>query len=130
MGAWTGWLDEAGRPLTWDGPMTGVVGTFDPTPLIQALDALIAWRATQGRRGDPARIAWSAEDVDLRLEWIEEVSVPSGPLEGREGRSISLALPMLARVMTAHRGSLAISRQGGLCVRMRWPRRRAGPAPA
>ncbi len=32
-----------------------------------------------------------------------------------------MVLPILAQIMTAHDGSLAVSQRGGLVVRLAWP---------
>ena len=100
--------------------------------LIQGLDALVAWRAGEGGLDRPVRLGWGTDGSHFHLEWSEPGSAIDGPLEGREGRSVSMALPLLARVVAAHDGSFVVSRRGGLVIRLAWPLDRAdsGSGPA
>ncbi len=119
--SWTSQLAAAGRGFEWAPPPAPAVGRFDPMRLIQGLDALVAWRASADGRGRSARLAWGSDATHLRLEWSEEGPSVDGPLEGRDGRSLSMVLPILAQLMTALGGSLAVSKRGGLVVRLAWP---------
>ena len=119
--SWTSRLAAIGRRLDWSPPPAPAIGRFDPRRLIQALDALVAWRAGEGGSDEPARLAWSGDAERLHIEWSEDGPAPAEPLEGRDCRPITMALPLLAHVMTAHGGSLAVSRRGGLVVRLSWP---------
>ncbi|HEY2159490.1 MAG TPA: hypothetical protein VGH33_27945 [Isosphaeraceae bacterium] len=118
---WASQLGAAGRSLGWEPPPSPAVGRFDPMRLIQGLDALVDWRASAEGRGEAVRIAWGADSTYLHIEWSEDGPSVDGPLEGREGRSVSLVLPILAQTMAAHDGSLAVSQRGGLVVRLAWP---------
>ncbi len=128
--SWSSRLASIGRRLDWSPPPTPAVGRFDPRRLIQGLDALVAWRSGEGGGDEPARLAWAGDAGRFLLEWSEDGPAPAEPLEGRDCRSVSMALPLLAHVMTAHGGSLAVSRRGGLVVRLSWPTAidEAGPA--
>jgi signal transduction histidine kinase len=129
---WTSQLAAAGRGLEWAPPPGPTVGRFDPMRLILGLDALVAWRASEDGGGDPARLAWAGDPTRLRLEWSERGPSVDGPLEGRDGRSPSMVLPLLAQLMTALGGSLAVANRGGLVVRLAWPAGEvaSGAAPA
>jgi hypothetical protein len=118
---WCSQLGAVGRALEWGPSPTPAVGRFDPMWLIKGLDALVAWRATKEGCDKSARITWGADSTQLHIEWSEEGPSVDGPLEGRDGRSVSMVLPILARIMTAHGGSLAVSQRGGLVVRLAWP---------
>ena len=127
---WVSRLGAVGRPLNWSPPSAPALGRFDPMRLIQGLDTLVAWRAGEAVGREPARLSWGSDATHFHLEWSEEGPSPEEPLEGREGRPVSMALPILTQVMTAHDGSLAISRRGGLVVRLAWPIGGAVPGPA
>ena len=113
-------------------PPAPAMGWFDPMRVIQGLDALVAWRASEGGRDEPTRLGWGADASHFQVEWSEDGTGVAEPLEGRDGRSVTMALPLLARIMSAHGGSLAVSKRPGLVVRLAWPIARAetadGPA--
>jgi hypothetical protein len=119
---WTSWLSATGRSLDWMPPDSSASGCFDPMRLIQGLDALVSWRSREGTIGETCRLSWGADATHFRIEWTEEDSPVPEPLEGREGRSVSMVLPLLAHIMTAHRGSLFVMKRDGLVVRLSWPR--------
>ncbi len=119
---WTGWLESRGRSLEWDPPETEDSGRFDPKRLIEGLDALIRWRSNAGRDGERARLSWGVDGDHLFLVWSEPAARCDEPIEGRESRALSLAFPLLARVMADHRGSLDVSSAEGLTVGLTWPR--------
>jgi hypothetical protein len=129
---WSSLLGAAGRTLEWAPPPAPAVGRFDPMRLIKGLEALVAWRACEEGRGKAVRIAWGADSTRLRLEWSEEGPGVDEPLEGRDGRSVSMVLPILAQLMTALGGGLEVAKRGGLVVRLEWPAggiaQEAGPA--
>jgi hypothetical protein len=126
---WASKLGTAGRRLDWAPPAMPAIGHFDPMRLIQGLDALVAWRAGEGGHDGPVLLTWRRKDDHFHVEWSEEGLRPEQPLEGRDGRSVSMALPLLAHIMTAHGGSLSVSGRGGLVVRMTWPANRARSGP-
>ena len=119
--SWTSRLGTTGRRLDWAPPAMPAIGYFDPRRLIEGLDALVGWRAGEGGHDGPVLLTWRRVDDHFHLEWSEEGLRPDEPLEGRDGRSVSMALPLLASIMTAHGGSLSVSSRGGLVVRMTWP---------
>lgn len=127
---WTSRLGTVGRRLDWTPPAMPALGYFDPRRLIEGLDALVAWRAGEAGNDGPVLLTWGRVDDHFHLEWSEEGSAPQEPLEGRDGRSVTMALPLVAHIMTAHGGSLSVSSRGGLVVRMTWPTTRVSPGPA
>lgn len=127
---WSSRLGAVGRRLEWVPPMAPAVGRFDPMHLIQGLDALVAWRTGEGGGGDPVRLAWGCDGGYLHVEWSEAGPAPDGPIEGRDGRSVSMTLPLLAHILTAHGGSISVSRPEGLAVHLVWPTEGAVGGPA
>jgi hypothetical protein len=127
---WTSRLGKAGRGLDWAPPVSPAVGWFDPTRLIHGLDALVAWRADEGRATLPARLSWWSDPAGLHVEWSEPGARPSEPIEGGDGHPNSMVLPLLAHILSAHGGSVAIEDRGGLVVRLAWPAERIERGPA
>lgn len=114
---WERWLKEGGRRLILVPPVPESVAIFDPNRLIQALDALMAWRAGEGRAGSLIRLTWQTREGQTQLDWEE----PEGPGPSLVWSSNSLALPIAVRIMTAHGGSLELSESLGLRMCLRWP---------
>ena len=117
---WGEWLAARGKRLELEGPPVPAVGDFDPTRLSQGLDALAAWRSKAGEPGTAVLLRWRAECDQLQLEWDESSGAGAWP-KSREAAPASLALPMLARVMADHHGSLALHHGDGLRLRLTWP---------
>lgn len=118
---WEEWLRREGRSLDWLIPEGRTLGRFDPKDLIQGLDALIGWRAATGAPGMPARLASGLDGGVLWVEWSEPSASLEEPIEGREGRSVSMAFPLLARSMATLGGDFMVANKGGLVVRLTWP---------
>lgn len=127
---WSSRLVSSGRRLDWSPPAAPAVGRFDPMRLILGLDALVAWRAGEGTGDEAARLTWGIDHGRFQVEWSEEGPRPPEPLEGRDSRSVSMTLPLLAHIMAAHGGSIAVSRRGGLVIRLTWPCDGGSLAPA
>jgi hypothetical protein len=120
--AWTHWLSSRGRTLELVAPKAAVTGRFDPARLTQGLDALAAWRARGGEPGTTVRLEWRARGEEFVLNWDEPGGTIIEPEAGIRHRPDCLALPLMARIIAAHGGKLAIAYQHGLQVRLRWPR--------
>lgn len=118
---WEQILSERRKTLEWVAPCSMSEGQFDPSRLVQALDALVAWRANSGTVGGLHRLAWWERDGNLVIEWVEDRPGLTEPVEGWEGRSVSMALPLLAQVVDAQGGSLSVSKANGLNIRLTWP---------
>jgi hypothetical protein len=101
------------------------VGDYDPNCLGVALDAFIAWRASLGDSDCDARLRWWTRERRFQLEWDE----PRAPGRGRRRaaaassvyRTESLALPLLARVIAAHGGTMEFVEPSGRHLRLSWP---------
>ena len=108
-------------------PRRPAVGTFDLIRLGQGLDALAAWRCKALPPGSAVRLDWRSADEDLVLEWVERVDPEAMTDRGREEPDSSLALPLLARILSVHGGRLHLTRDGGIRLELRWPiARRSG----
>lgn len=107
------------------------IGEFDPMYLRMGFDALARWRALAMAAGQSARISWRTGEGQFEVSWHESRSTSPAPI-GSSGQTSPgspspwaayqpLALPLLARVMTAHRGTLDWSREPEFRALLRWP---------
>jgi hypothetical protein len=129
---WSSWFNVRGRTLQVESRGDDLPGDFDPMYLGLGLDAFVGWRAEAAPAGSTASMAWSAADGLLELSWQEgqptkcasaKNGQPNGPKVARPDRAVdSLALPLLARIVAAHGGSLEVSGSASLEARLRWPR--------
>jgi hypothetical protein len=121
----SGWAEAMSahdRPFELVAPSKPAIGDFDPVRMRDGLDVFINWRARAGEPGQPASLSWSADRRAFHLDWDEPGS--SGPSTVAEhGDSPDpFALPLLARVISSHGGSLDLNRRHGLHMSVRWPR--------
>jgi hypothetical protein len=113
---WRMWFQDGGRELELVPPAEERPGEFDPICLGMALDAFVEWRAHTMSPVGLARLGWRMEGDQILVDWVEtpqrELPGASCPLAEASctppttPRTDELALPLLARVLTAHRGSL------------------------
>lgn len=118
---WTSRLAERGQRLEVIAPDEPAVGEYDPARMAQGLDAFIAWRGDASGGGGLTLLRWGVDAGHFHLDWdepdAEDRDAPDERLQLPEG----LALPLLARVITAHAGTLEVTVQDGLHLRLRWP---------
>ena len=119
---WTEALAARDRRLEFVAPDDPAVGDFDPSRLGQALDAFAAWRARAGGSG-VVRVVWHTLDEHFHLQWEEPGAPESLALipGSSADRTDPLALPLLAKVISAHSGTMEVATDNGLVVRLRWP---------
>ncbi len=118
---WVESLSRNGRALGLDPPEAPTVGDFDPIRLGQGLDAFVSWRAAVGERGRPARLRWGAEAGQFHLVWSEPGARALEARDAADDQREPLALPLLARIVSAHRGAVEVTSDDGLQVHLRWP---------
>src|SRR5262249_1748191 len=130
---WRSWLQSHGRTMRLDPPRQDPPGDFDPLQLGMGLAALIAWRAETEEAGRQPRLSWRIDEGFFEVCWDE--ARRSSPLRRRDrqsrrstrstasGQVIPLAIPLLARIVTAHGGCLESAHEPstGFCMRLRWP---------
>jgi|GEM_PF-888472 len=132
LAAWSALLAAHGRRLIVAplGPSTP--GAFDPMRLGSAFDDLVAWRAGQGGPSTDLRVRWSASEQGFRVDWDEPPAPPRHPdapesttpedTQPRETDALTaLTVPLLARVMTAHGGTLQADESDGWRLTLSWP---------
>jgi len=129
--SWRNWFTERGLVLAAEPPAEEALGDYDPMHLGSGLDAFIAWRLDQGIFWGNARLAWRANLGFFELDWNEaDRQLTAGvesrcyPRSGRSGGSRagdSLALPLLARVATAHGGRVLFRNDPAFHLRVTWP---------
>jgi len=118
---WESCISVHGRRLELLPPPEPTIGWFDPCRLAQGMDALVAWRAQAGEAGSPIRIRWWAQDDLICLEWDEPIDLHADDFAG-SSQEQSLALPMLARIMSVHHGQLSLTLEEHWTLLLRWPR--------
>jgi hypothetical protein len=111
-------------------PQAPPIARFDASQLGSALDRFARWRAEALTEGATIRIVLEAHAAEARLRWEEPA--PAASL-GESETSNWVALPILARVVAGHGGSIDLDTEPGFRVHMRWPidvRPVEGTAPA
>ncbi|MDR3633463.1 MAG: hypothetical protein P4L84_06470 [Isosphaeraceae bacterium] len=103
-------------------PPAPLVGDFDPTRLGPALEALAEWRANATLPGQFVTFSWKADDHSFLLDWSESQPDAGSALNSSAAAtSESFALPFLARVMSAHGGTLEVESGDRFRLRLCWP---------
>ncbi len=128
---WSESFEGAGRTLEIVPPEQEVAGELDPMCLGAALDTFVGWRARTMRSDCVARLAWLASNGTLEVVWLETRlnsearDAPRRSCGAGQGTApgtiASLALPLLARVITAHQGTLERNEGCEFRVMMCWP---------
>ncbi|WP_406696549.1 hypothetical protein V5E97_36755 [Singulisphaera sp. Ch08] len=119
--AWISAMAERDRSLHLIPPGTSDVGDFDPIRLPDCLNTFVLWRAEVGEQGQPAQLGWGIHENQFVIEWDEPSSLGIGDSAVDPARSDPLALPLLARVLSAHGGTMTLEYHDGLHLRATWP---------
>lgn len=125
--AWEHRHSSRGLEFDLNPPEQPAFGQFDPSRLAQGLDALAAWRVESLPVGTSIRLQWAERDGWLHLHWEEPQVRNSCSKECAGDSPIDLALPILARIVQAHGGTLDVSLQSGFALTLKWPRFRRTP---
>ena len=121
--AWeSAWGTRGGQLKIEPPPGPPVSASFDPIRIGQGLDAVVAWRGQSAALGSTATIRWRANGPNVVWEWDEP---PSGPSQAPTPQA--LAVPMLAKVVAAHGGRLALDVESGFRLRLHLPATLTGP---
>ncbi|QEH33007.1 hypothetical protein OJF2_15010 [Aquisphaera giovannonii] len=127
---WGDRFAASGRVLELAPPATEATGSFDPMRLSMGLEAFLRWRSADMPPGWRARLEWRTEKGRFQACWQEAGGPeppPGAPPEAADAGHAApappdtLALPLLTRVVAAHRGTLSWSRSPGLRVEFGWP---------
>ena len=118
---WAQTLAARGRHLELVPPCAPTIGDYDPNRLGQGFDDFVAWRAEAGDPGVPLHLRWWAENGRFQLHWIDASDFGYRNEVGVVDLSDALTLSFLARIMSAHGGSLSLEEGKGLHVRLHWP---------
>ncbi len=131
QGLWSDWFASGCGTLEIESPEQEAEGEFDPMCLTMCLDALVRWRAAVISAGQSARISWRTGDGQFEVSWDESAAPAPAlirpPAQASPGSPSlraahqPLALPLLARVMTAHRGTMEWSGKPEFHALLRWP---------
>jgi hypothetical protein len=134
--SWRAWFNVRGRTIQVDAPVEDAPGDFDPMYLGLGFDAFVAWRAEAACADSQARLRWRILDGSFELTWEEALLENSATLSDDEigpnqpsrpkGRVDCLALPLLARIVSAHGGCVETVSDPALVMRLGWPQFQAG----
>jgi hypothetical protein len=132
LGSWRAWFSANGRNLEADPPDHDACGDLDPMYLVLGLDAFVAWRAEASVSDWRCRLSWRLSRGRLEVLWRElppkdevrsRACEKSDPGPRRSSSCVdSLALALLARVVSAHGGSLETTFDSGFGMKLGWPR--------
>jgi len=132
---WRFWFTERGLTLEADPPAEESLGDYDPMHLGSGLDAFIAWRLEEGISCGNVRLAWRVNQGFFEIEWnevdrqvpaaVESRGIPRSDRSGEFRSGDSLALPLLARIASAHGGRVIFRWDPAFHLTVRWPRFRA-----
>jgi len=115
--AWEATLGRSGRRLELLRPDSPVVGGFDPGRLGEALDDLVAWRASLGPSEPPVVMTWGQAEGMLRFECNDAAT---GRPRSRVGDL--LAVPLVVRAAALHGGFVETEdTDRGWRLRLFWP---------
>jgi hypothetical protein len=130
--SWSSLFTGNGRSLEVDPPRQEVAGDFDPMHLGLGLDAFIAWRADKSAAKGNPRLSWRIDAGFFEIAWRESHSqsqVNSSDTDVRRSDETSptarvdcLALPLLARIVSAHGGYQETTSEPAFGLKLRWPR--------
>jgi hypothetical protein len=128
---WSDWLASRGGSLHTLSPHREAAGEFDPMYLSMALDSLVRLRAAVAPAGQIFQLSWRSCKLGFQVAWREPAvnAGSSGFAPATTDDSTSgccadlpkLALPLLARVLTAHQGTMKWSREPEFRVEFAWP---------
>jgi hypothetical protein len=128
---WRDWLRAGGGTLEILPPARESPGEFDAIHLSLGLDALLSWRCSLLSGDQMARLSWRTNESDFEVSWQESRAFPRRHGDralrpcGKPATASrivqSLAIPLLARVVTAHRGLMELSQEPEFKVVLRWP---------
>jgi hypothetical protein len=133
---WSARLSERGRALVLNPPQVDSPGAFDPSRLGPALDDLVMWRAAAGDLRTDLRLQWGLDGDNFHVVWdeppatagrddMEDETQADKVLAGHDPEADTLAalsLPLLARVVGSHGGTVATSGHDAWRLTLRWPR--------
>ena len=125
--AWSRTMSSGGRELELVAPTERAVASFDVERLGQALDSLVAWRASADSAGSMARLRWWEEAGYAHLAWEEPPE--AGPSAGGVVSEDTAAwtLPLLVRVVLAHGGDYLVAEACGWRLEISWPSQSTSP---
>jgi hypothetical protein len=118
---WEDWLRRRAIRLVLVAPAGPTIGRFDSTRLVLGLDAFVSWRSAAAANGSVAQLGWRREGDRLALDWEEPRESASDPPCCAPRGPLSLAIPLLARIVSVHGGTIAFSNHDHLRLSLSWP---------
>jgi hypothetical protein len=134
--SWRSWFSAHGNSLEIERPDRDTPGDFDPIHLGLGLDAFVAWRAETGSPGSQPRLGWRVSAGSFHVTWTETPRTRELRDDCQRGSSTesanfirgdSLAIPLFARVVAVHGGSLERTGSHAVTLTIRWPQLQGQP---
>ncbi|MHC5539182.1 histidine kinase [Singulisphaera rosea] len=119
--SWTSAFASRNRTFEMIGPEEPAVGQFDSTRLGEAFDAFVAWRSECGPLDSHVRLSWVAKGGQFVIVWEESGLDDSLADSTSKNETNAFAFPLLARVVSAHGGSITHVAPGANHLEIRWP---------
>ncbi len=119
--AWLHRLSEKEIDFELVPPHHPVKSYLDPSRMAQGLDALACWRGSVIPPGSSILLSWWEEEGSVYLGWEEPEPNLSAQADPTEELQANIALPILARILNAHGGTLEVSSQECFELHLRWP---------
>ena len=118
--SWSQTLVAVGCHLEFVQSTGGTLVSFDVQRMGAALDAVVQWRAEQGR-STRTILRWWVDAQEAHVEWVEEPNLsPLQPLR-HENQTFCWSIPILTRVVMDHGGTMRVDDRQGWSMRFSWP---------
>jgi hypothetical protein len=129
--SWRNWFSARGQSLQIDPPLRDDPGDFDPTYLGTGLDAFAAWRAAACDRHRQPRLSWRIHAGSFEVCWDERAHSSEACVQELDNdcsrqredseSSDSLAMILLGKVVSAHRGQVETTSGPPFGAKLHWP---------
>lgn len=118
---WTGTMRLSGIELDLSPPERTCPTRVDIARFAFGLDELVSWRATANTGPRVVRIEWGRNDDRTTVRWLEGLGESTSDAGEGADPGRTWALPILARLMADHRGTLSMSRGSNWELILEWP---------
>ena len=119
--SWTEALQRGGAHLTLTPPTSGCPTRVDIERIGSALDDLVLWRSAARSGHREVRVEWDHTADRTTIRWSESLLASEPVAADRAEPWRTWTLPILARLMADHRGTLTVSEGPTWELTLQWP---------